>query len=92
VVEGVVSRRDVDPGVCLCRTSRIARLPANLTVRESDPGLSRDMSCTELTSRRNLRIDMVRFYWRADVQKKAKIMRKVKFPMELDVSELVSDR
>lgn len=33
---------------------------------------------------------MVRFYWRADVQKKAKIMRKVKFPMELDVSELVS--
>ena len=50
------------------------------------------MSCTELTSRRNLRIDMVRFYWRADVQKKAKIMRKVKFPMELDVSELVSDR
>lgn len=36
------------------------------------------------------RSDMVRFYWRADVQKKAKIMRKVKFPMELDVSELVS--
>jgi hypothetical protein len=36
--------------------------------------------------------DMVRFYWRADVQKKAKIMRKVKFPMELDVSELVSPK
>jgi hypothetical protein len=35
---------------------------------------------------------MVRFYWRADVQKKAKIMRKVKFPIELDVSELVSPR
>lgn len=36
--------------------------------------------------------DMVRFYWRADVQKKAKIMRKVKFPMELDVSELASPK
>jgi len=35
---------------------------------------------------------MVRFYWRADVQKKAKIMRKVKFPMELDVSELASPK
>lgn len=34
--------------------------------------------------------DMVRFYWRADVQKKAKIMRKVKFPLDLDVTELVN--
>ncbi|KAK8846714.1 hypothetical protein IAR55_005801 [Kwoniella newhampshirensis] len=31
----------------------------------------------------------VRFYWRRDIQKKAKIMRKVKFPLQLDVSEMV---
>jgi ubiquitin carboxyl-terminal hydrolase 14 len=31
---------------------------------------------------------MVRFYWRAEIGKKAKIMRKVKFPAEYDASEL----
>ncbi|WVF70108.1 hypothetical protein IAT40_004896 [Kwoniella sp. CBS 6097] len=32
----------------------------------------------------------VRFYWRRDIQKKAKIMRKVKFPLHFDALELVS--
>jgi ubiquitin carboxyl-terminal hydrolase 14 len=35
-----------------------------------------------------LTVHMVRFYWRADIGKKAKIMRRVKFPTEYDVSEL----
>ncbi|KAF8308379.1 cysteine proteinase [Clavulina sp. PMI_390] len=48
-------------------TSRVSRLPSNLTIH------------------------MVRFYWRRDINKKAKIMRKVKFPFELDVLDLVSD-
>ncbi|KAJ9094313.1 hypothetical protein QFC19_007998 [Naganishia cerealis] len=39
----------------------------------------------------NLTIHMVRFYWRADIQKKAKIMRRVEFPFELDVFDLLSD-
>lgn len=39
----------------------------------------------------NLTIHMVRFYWRADIQKKAKIMRKVKFPLDLDVLDLLTD-
>ncbi|WVQ81758.1 hypothetical protein IAT38_003883 [Cryptococcus sp. DSM 104549] len=34
---------------------------------------------------------MVRFYWRRDIQKKAKIMRKVKFPLSLDAVEMVTD-
>ncbi|TIA93624.1 hypothetical protein E3P99_00107 [Wallemia hederae] len=38
-----------------------------------------------------LTVHLVRFYWRADLGKKAKILRKVKFPMEYDASELVSD-
>ncbi|KAG8895965.1 deubiquitinating enzyme, partial [Tulasnella sp. 417] len=33
----------------------------------------------------NLTVQMVRFYWRRDINKKAKIMRKVKFPFELDI-------
>ncbi|CAE7143757.1 unnamed protein product [Rhizoctonia solani] len=49
------------------KTSRISRLPSNLTVH------------------------MVRFYWRRDINKKAKIMRKVKFPFEFDALDLLTD-
>ncbi|KAK7688677.1 hypothetical protein QCA50_008215 [Cerrena zonata] len=38
-----------------------------------------------------LTVHMVRFAWRADINKKAKIMRKVKFPTELDVIDIVTD-
>ncbi|GAA6006041.1 ubiquitin-specific protease UBP6 [Rhodotorula paludigena] len=38
-----------------------------------------------------LTVNMVRFYWRRDINKKTKIMRKVKFPFELDATELVTD-
>jgi ubiquitin carboxyl-terminal hydrolase 14 len=34
---------------------------------------------------------MVRFYWRRDIGKKTKIMRKVKFPFELDLLDLLDD-
>jgi ubiquitin carboxyl-terminal hydrolase 14 len=34
---------------------------------------------------------MVRFYWRRDISKKTKIMRKVKFPFDLDVLDIVTD-
>ncbi|EIW68688.1 hypothetical protein TREMEDRAFT_39596 [Tremella mesenterica DSM 1558] len=36
-------------------------------------------------------VHMVRFYWRRDIGKKAKIMRKVKYPLQLDLLELVTD-
>jgi len=38
-----------------------------------------------------LTVNMVRFYWRREIGKKTKIMRKVKFPFELDATELVTD-
>lgn len=37
-----------------------------------------------------LPVHFVRFYWRRDIQKKTKIMRKVKFPKEWDASALVT--
>ncbi|EJU00282.1 ubiquitin carboxyl-terminal hydrolase 6 [Dacryopinax primogenitus] len=37
-----------------------------------------------------LTVHMVRFYWRRDISKKAKIMRKVKFPFDFDASELLT--
>ncbi|BGP43280.1 deubiquitinating enzyme [Rhodotorula kratochvilovae] len=38
-----------------------------------------------------LTVNMVRFYWRREIGKKTKIMRKVKFPFDLDATELVTD-
>ncbi|KAK4049975.1 deubiquitinating enzyme [Microbotryomycetes sp. JL201] len=38
-----------------------------------------------------LTINLVRFYWRRDISKKTKIMRKIKFPFDLDVMELLTD-
>ncbi|CAH6718639.1 ubiquitin carboxyl-terminal hydrolase 6 [[Candida] jaroonii] len=36
-------------------------------------------------------IHFVRFFWKTDVQKKSKILRKVQFPFELDISEMLDD-
>lgn len=38
-----------------------------------------------------LTIHFVRFYWRREIGKKTKIMRKVRFPIELDVTDFLSD-
>ena len=38
-----------------------------------------------------LTVHFVRFFWRRDSQKKAKIMKKVTFPVELDVLEFCTD-
>ncbi|KAK4222352.1 hypothetical protein QBC38DRAFT_427460 [Podospora fimiseda] len=38
-----------------------------------------------------LTVHFVRFFWKRDVQKKAKIMRKVSFPQELDAVEFCTD-
>lgn len=38
-----------------------------------------------------LTVQFVRFFWRRDTQKKSKILRKVLFPFELDVSEMLDE-
>lgn len=38
-----------------------------------------------------LTVQFMRFFWRRDTQKKSKILRKVVFPQELDVTDLCSD-
>ncbi|SPQ19761.1 39c72e41-b560-4ce9-a086-9ed369656033 [Thermothielavioides terrestris] len=57
--------------------------------------LGRDATYTK-TSRisrlpKYLTVHFVRFFWKRDVQKKAKIMRKVTFPHELDAVEFCTD-
>lgn len=38
-----------------------------------------------------LTVQFVRFYWKRDTQKKSKILRKVQFPFELDLAEMLDD-
>ncbi|KAG5513705.1 hypothetical protein PMAC_000743 [Pneumocystis sp. 'macacae'] len=38
-----------------------------------------------------LTINFVRFFWKLSIRKKVKILRKVKFPLELDICELCAD-
>nr|ACZ51495.1 CNG04540-like protein [Kwoniella heveanensis] len=67
----------------------------NQQIEKTSPFLGRMATYTQRSriSRlpQNLVIHMVRFYWRRDIQKKAKIMRKVKFPLQLEVLDMVTD-
>ncbi|KAL0952715.1 hypothetical protein HGRIS_006950 [Hohenbuehelia grisea] len=64
-------------------------------VEKLSPALGRQANYTQRSRMTRLpaylSVHMVRFAWRADIQKKAKIMRKVKFPTELDALDLVTD-
>ncbi|OCT54910.1 Ubiquitin carboxyl-terminal hydrolase 6 [Cladophialophora carrionii] len=64
-------------------------------IEKRSPTLDRDATYVK-TSRisrlpQYLTVHFVRFYWRKDIQKKTKIMRKVTFPEELDVVEFCTD-
>ncbi|KZT68007.1 cysteine proteinase [Daedalea quercina L-15889] len=67
----------------------------NQKIEKHSPTLGRDAQYTA-TSRLSrlpsyLTVHMVRFAWRTDIGKKTKIMRKVKFPIDFDVLDLVTD-
>ncbi|KAI9163579.1 Ubiquitin carboxyl-terminal hydrolase [Paramyrothecium foliicola] len=57
--------------------------------------LGRDASYTKKSkisrAPKYLTVHFVRFFWKRETQKKAKIMRKVTFPQELDIVEFCSD-
>ncbi|KAG8999115.1 deubiquitinating enzyme [Tulasnella sp. 427] len=59
------------------------KITKNSPSLERDAVYSQHSRVSRLPS--NLTVQMVRFYWRTDIGKKAKIMRKVKFPFEFDV-------
>ncbi|KAK0457163.1 uncharacterized protein EV420DRAFT_1310203 [Desarmillaria tabescens] len=65
------------------------------TLTKHSPSLGHDASYIQTTRLTRLptylTVHMVRFAWRADVGRKAKIMRKVKFPTTYDALEIVSD-
>ncbi|KAJ9658503.1 deubiquitinating enzyme [Neophaeococcomyces mojaviensis] len=64
-------------------------------IEKRSPSLGQDAIYTK-TSRvsrlpKYLTVHFVRFFWKRDVQKKAKILKKVTFPEELDVVEYCTD-
>ncbi|MCJ1453073.1 deubiquitinating enzyme [Mycoblastus sanguinarius] len=64
-------------------------------IEKNSPALNRDAVYTK-TSRisrlpKYLTVHFVRFFWKRDARKKAKIMRKVTFPPELDVVEFCTE-
>lgn len=67
----------------------------NEKLEKNSPTLERDAvyNKTSRISRlpKYLTVHFVRFFWKRDSQKKAKIMRKVTFPEELDVVEFCTD-
>ncbi|KAI5118721.1 hypothetical protein M0805_004519 [Coniferiporia weirii] len=67
----------------------------NQKIEKTSPSLGREAIYTQRSrlSRipANLTVHMVRFAWKRDIGKKAKIMRKVKFPLEFDVLDLCTD-
>ncbi|EEH43109.2 ubiquitin-specific protease UBP6 [Paracoccidioides brasiliensis Pb18] len=64
-------------------------------IEKHSPTLDRDAMYTKrsLISRlpKYLTVHFMRFFWKRDIQKKVKIMRKVTFPAELDVVEFCTD-
>ncbi|KAK4133453.1 cysteine proteinase [Trichocladium antarcticum] len=64
-------------------------------IEKRSDALGRDVMYTKTSkiSRlpKYLTVHFVRFFWKRDVQKKAKIMRKVTFPHELDAVEFCTD-
>ena len=64
-------------------------------IEKNSPSLGRDAIYTK-TSRisrlpQYLTVHFVRFFWKKEIRKKAKIMRKVTFPAELDVVEFCTE-
>ncbi|KAI5481140.1 ubiquitin carboxyl-terminal hydrolase 14 [Pseudohyphozyma bogoriensis] len=64
-------------------------------IEKNSPSLGRSAVYKEQTKITRLpsylTVNLVRFYWRREIGKKTKIMRKVKFPFDLDMYDLLSD-
>jgi len=64
-------------------------------IEKNSPSLGRNAMYTSTSTISRapayLTIHLNRFFWRPDIRKKTKIMRKIKFPFELDATEIMSD-
>jgi ubiquitin carboxyl-terminal hydrolase 14 len=65
------------------------KIEKNSAVLDRDAMYTKNSKVSRLP--KYLTVHFVRFFWKREVQKKAKIMRKVTFPHELDVVEFCTD-
>jgi ubiquitin carboxyl-terminal hydrolase 14 len=65
------------------------------TINKQSPSLERDATYTKTSkisrAPKYLTVHLNRFWWNRSAQKKAKVMRKITFPAELDVLEFCTD-
>lgn len=75
------------------RDGMLAALSEKLEKKSDVLGRDATYTKTSKISRapKYLTVHFVRFFWKRETQKKAKIMRKVTFPQELDIVEFCSD-
>ena len=66
------------------------------SIEKESPTLQRNVEYTKtaVVTRlpKYLTIHLIRFFWKKEIRKKAKIMKKVTFPQELDVVEFCADK
>ncbi|KAK3052200.1 deubiquitinating enzyme [Extremus antarcticus] len=71
------------------------RLALDEKIEKNSPSLSREATYTRVSRiarlPKYLPIHLIRFFWRKDTQKKAKIMRKVTFQHEIDLLEFCNE-
>ena len=83
----------IDASISHLRDGLLAGLSSK--IEKHSEALNHDASYTKTSqiSRvpKYLTVHFVRFFWKRDAQKKAKIMKKVTFPAELDVVEFCTD-
>ena len=83
----------IDASISHLRDGIIAGLSSEIEKRSETLGRDATYTKTSQISRvpKYLTVHFVRFFWKRDAQKKAKIMKKVTFPAELDVVEFCTD-
>ena len=76
------------------RDGILAGLSEKIEKHSDSLGRNAEYTKTSRISRlpKYLTVHFVRFFWRNDIRKKTKIMRKVTFPMELDTVEFCTDK
>ncbi|PSS03300.1 ubiquitin carboxyl-terminal hydrolase-like protein [Coniella lustricola] len=83
----------IDSSINHLRDGILSGLTEEITKNSAVLGRDAKYTKTSKISRlpKYLTVQFVRFFWRRDTQKKAKILRKVTFPKELDIVEFCTD-
>lgn len=64
-------------------------------VNKNSPSLGKSVDYTKFTRISRLpsylTVQFVRFFWKSNIRKKVKVLRRVKFPLDFDVTDICTD-